>query len=560
MLCVCVHASRRLSLSPWLAFVAGGQVGRQVRQNSSLLSEAEACEKTFASGCVCGTMLCGQLLVPRRNPGSGKACLAKYVVPAKNSARCLHEIKEGDLFFGSRCMLSAPTSGPANRHVPTAYNRLQPTLIQCLNVAQQTPSRVRKNPPCQATLHPLLEEVQRMPASGGMLGAGSGDGGMADPTTSSHNDKNHDSGEAAPLPAAVSFAPPVPYARTVRPAALAVGHFHSVLARGAVWWDGGGGGGWAGDARPSSSRPYSLSARPSQGVSGSIHAVAASGAGGAVDAPSAGGRGLLGLGERAGRGSSVWALARRSGGGAAGGGQESGGSVAGGRKRERWWSNSVGGAGASGSLWAAGGALTSAMNSLDEFHANPRLRFQLLLREQGVVVTLFDAMETVRYPQPCFGILRDLSSLGLGMDSLSPVCLVSARSLHSRSWCPQVRACRDAAVVSSWVCLGRVSCTHTHARIDGGCASCAHTHAGIDGRAKARTTVQARYSTAHEIRNSATVDVLIPHPPDKPPLPTARVHTLFCASSPARVKPSHPRVADLPRAGRYPREEPLVGG
>lgn len=36
------------------------------------------------------------------------------------------------------------------------------------------------------------------------------------------------------------------------------------------------------------------------------------------------------------------------------------------------------------------------LNSLDEFHANPRLKFQLLLREQGVVVTVFDAMETVR--------------------------------------------------------------------------------------------------------------------------------------------------------------------
>lgn len=40
--------------------------------------------------------------------------------------------------------------------------------------------------------------------------------------------------------------------------------------------------------------------------------------------------------------------------------------------------------------------MSSGLTSLDEFHANPRLRFQLLLREQGVVVTLFDAMETVR--------------------------------------------------------------------------------------------------------------------------------------------------------------------
>lgn len=95
----------------------------------------------------------------------------------------------------------------------------------------------------------------------------------------------------------------------------------------------------------------------------------------------------------------MWALARRSGGGggaAVGWGQESAGGVAfAGRKSSRWRSNSVGGPGVGGSFYVVGGALTSVMNSLDEFHANPRLRFQLLLREQGVVVTLFDAMEKV---------------------------------------------------------------------------------------------------------------------------------------------------------------------
>lgn len=128
------------------------------------------------------------------------------------------------------------------------------------------------------------------------------------------------------------------------------------------------------------------------------------------DSPSAAGRGLHGLGERAGPGSSVWALARGGGAGGAGGGAEEGGS----RKKELGKSLSTSGkpvGGSSSSLGGGGagsgagagvgvavavGAGGAAMSSLDEFHASPRLRFQLLLREQGVIVTLFDAMETVR--------------------------------------------------------------------------------------------------------------------------------------------------------------------
>lgn len=178
-----------------------------------------------------------------------------------------------------------------------------------------------------------------------------------------------------------AFLPPTPPARTLRPATLAVGHFHSVLSRGAAWW---------GEKRL-------------RAVERATAATAtATAAGGTGDSPSVGGKGLLGVGERAGRGSSVWALARST----AGAGLEEGGT----RKRDRGVGLSAGGkaggsfssvigGGGPGAAGAAGaaGVSSSVLSSLDEFHASPRLRFQLLLREQGVIVTLFDAMETVRF-------------------------------------------------------------------------------------------------------------------------------------------------------------------
>lgn len=187
-----------------------------------------------------------------------------------------------------------------------------------------------------------------------------------------------------PLPAeevVPTHPPPVPRAGALRPATLAVGHFHSVLSRGAGWW---------------TSRKAKVADRAAATSSGS-------------DSPSAAGRGLHGLGERAGPGSSVWAVVRGGGGGGGGGTEELGN-----RKKELGKSLSTSGklgAGSSSSLGGSGagsgagagvgvavavGAGGAAMSSLDEFHASPRLRFQLLLREQGVIVTLFDAMETVR--------------------------------------------------------------------------------------------------------------------------------------------------------------------
>lgn len=213
-----------------------------------------------------------------------------------------------------------------------------------------------------------------------------------------NNATDIDSHNGATLPEAASLAPPVPSARVVRPATLAVGHLHAVLSRGAVWWGGGGRGGGL-EARLRS-RPHSASDRRTPaGVISSLHAAAAAADAGGGDAPSAGGRGLFGLGERSGRGSSAWAMAHRSGAGGGRSDADAGGGVDIGVSRKRVRSRRGGsGGGGGGSLWATGGtgSMASGMNSLDEFHANPRLRFQLLLREQGVVVTLFDAMEMVR--------------------------------------------------------------------------------------------------------------------------------------------------------------------
>ena len=252
-----------------------------------------------------------------------------------------------------------------------------------------------------------------MPPPGGTPGAGAQAGAEAAARAGWVGGGDDAGGDAAAFPAVptASSPPPVPYARVVRPATLAVGHFHAVLARGAVWWRGGGGGGAGGDKRPTSLRSSWGSYRPSSsGSTGPIH-VAAGAAGAAAaaatnvpaegDALGGSSTGVMGLSERGGRGSSVWTLARRSGGGR---GLEGVGRGASARKRGRWRSNIGGGSvgGESGSFWAArgeggAGAATSIMNSLDEFHANPRLRFQLLLREQGVVVTLFDAMKRVRF-------------------------------------------------------------------------------------------------------------------------------------------------------------------
>lgn len=178
--------------------------------------------------------------------------------------------------------------------------------------------------------------------------------------------------------------PPIPSARVLRPATLAVGHFHSVLARGAEWW---------GEKR------IKAVERPA-GVP--LASLAAADEPDRGDVPSTGGRGLTGLGERAGRGSSVWAVARGTG--------NSLGEL-GDRKRDRSMSSSgkgksgsgsfsSAGAGAGGGVGAGGGKgglAASVVTSLDEYHACPRLKFQLLLREQGIIVTLFDAMEKVNH-------------------------------------------------------------------------------------------------------------------------------------------------------------------
>lgn len=191
---------------------------------------------------------------------------------------------------------------------------------------------------------------------------------------------NTDGRAPAAPPAAAYLYPPVPYARFIRPAALAVSHFHSVLSRGAAWWGGGGGAG---------TKKFPASASSSRG-----HSLAGHSGGG--DAPSAGGRGLMSMGERLGKASSSsWSSSRRIGVGGRGGGEEAAAQVIVGRKREQSRHNVFGGlsGGASGAL---GGGVSSLMISLDEFHANPRLRFQLLLREQGIVVQLFESMWTVR--------------------------------------------------------------------------------------------------------------------------------------------------------------------
>lgn len=120
---------------------------------------------------------------------------------------------------------------------------------------------------------------------------------------------------------------------------------------------------------------------------------------GSAEGPSAAGRGLKTLGRRAGRMSKVWLNARAASGAVDEGGGGGGGSSN--KRRERgsaFW----------GSLATAGGlgnsGVTPAMlNAPDEFQRNPRLRFQLLLREQGVIVTLFDAMETVGPWDRCRG-------------------------------------------------------------------------------------------------------------------------------------------------------------
>lgn len=55
---------------------------------------------------------------------------------------------------------------------------------------------------------------------------------------------------------------------------------------------------------------------------------------------------------------------------------------------------------ATGTGVAVAGAASApaALGNLDEYHSSARLRFQLLLREQGVMVTLFCAMEKASVP------------------------------------------------------------------------------------------------------------------------------------------------------------------
>lgn len=164
------------------------------------------------------------------------------------------------------------------------------------------------------------------------------------------------------------------------------GHFHAVLSRGAQWWT------------------HEQKGRAPGAVvtmSNRMGAFAAAGGGISDNVASVAGRGLKGMGGGAGRGSSVWALARsiaaedvaspagfassrkgERGGGA--GGMPGGGGAGGG-------GGVAGGAGS-----AASAAQAAASGSLDEYHSSPKLKFQLLLREQGVVQALFSAMETVR--------------------------------------------------------------------------------------------------------------------------------------------------------------------
>lgn len=153
---------------------------------------------------------------------------------------------------------------------------------------------------------------------------------------------------------------------------LAVGNFHSVLSRGATLHGG------------------KKSIVPD-------HRVAAGAGLDTDDKPGSSGRGCERLGERAGRGSTVWALARDV--------AESGVEKRNSKKRDKWF-GLVPAAKSGGSFSSLTGAETGTAGRvgnfspltvhLDEFHANPRLRFQLLLREQGIIVTLFDAMESVR--------------------------------------------------------------------------------------------------------------------------------------------------------------------
>lgn len=168
--------------------------------------------------------------------------------------------------------------------------------------------------------------------------------------------------EVTALPKPSPGAPPPSLSeRSLRATTSAVGHFHAVISKGTSWW------------------------RKHRKVKRGI------GAGSAEDA-SGGGWGFRGVGERAGRGSTVWSTARLSEGGDDGIGSF--------RRRERGggW---VAGAGPGAA--ATSGMAQAMLNAPDEFQTSPRLRFQLLLREQGVVVTLFEAMETVG-PSRCPGI------------------------------------------------------------------------------------------------------------------------------------------------------------
>lgn len=163
-----------------------------------------------------------------------------------------------------------------------------------------------------------------------------------------------------PPPAAANrLSPPFPSERVLRQATVAVGHFHAVLSYGARWWT---------DKRQ---HKIGTSMRYRTGSGSGAGAGAVSG--GICDiGASAAGKVFKGSGGHAGRGSTVWGTARSIGGST-------------GRIEDV----------AAGTSIAVTGAASAAaaLVNLDEYHSSPRLRFQLLLHEQGVMVTLFCAIE-----------------------------------------------------------------------------------------------------------------------------------------------------------------------
>lgn len=210
--------------------------------------------------------------------------------------------------------------------------------------------------------------------------------------------------EKMPLPgdeaAMIFHPPPLPPVSVLRPATLAVGHFHAVYSRLAVWW---------GEKK---------SPRANDRAASTAHPSSAAVAGGE---PSAGGKGVRSIGESP--------FTRAMG--------QTDDAIGSSKKKERAggsWGSGKGGifSGAGGTGTAVGGnsaGPTWNSMSLDEFHVNPRLRFQLLLREQGVIVIVFDAMQKV----PVFNICSYFVLLRL--------LLVSATDMQAPCACIPLRCC-----------------------------------------------------------------------------------------------------------------------